>query len=109
MWFVSKPPCRQTRVGSGTPGNGVDAQSAKAHWLFGMASRGSRWCTRRVSVAPELSVLTAAYDGGAVMFTVLAGAPRMYSDRTRPVASTTGRLIRMPPVMSFSQPLQAIV
>src|SRR5262245_42071813 len=106
MWFVSNPPCRQTLVGSGMPGKGVDVQSAKAHWLLGISSRGSRWWTRRVSVAPVLLVLTASYAGGSVMSWVLAGLPRMYSERTRPVIAdpsgflATGRLMRKPVVRS---------
>src|ERR1043166_7802742 len=55
MWFVSKPPCKQTFSVLGTPGNGVDVQSANAHCEFGITSFASNWWTRRVisTVDPE--------------------------------------------------------
>jgi hypothetical protein len=59
MWFVSKPPFRQIRVGSGVPGNSTVRQSANAHWSLGIIALGSCCRTRFVSVAPVLSVLTA--------------------------------------------------
>src|ERR1700704_356312 len=83
MWFLSKLPFRHTLVVLGRPGNATVEQSANAQSLFGISSRGSSWWTRRVSVAPRLLVLTASYEGGVVMFTVLAAAPRMYSARIR--------------------------
>src|SRR3954452_1882838 len=110
MWFVSKLPFRQTLVVLGTPGNGVTEQSAKAQSLFAIGSRASSWWTRRVSVAPTLLVLTASYDGGVVIGTVLAGALRMYSVRMRLTMSVplaffaTGKRTCSPVATSPSQP-----
>src|ERR1700756_4682234 len=95
MWFVSKLPFRQTLKVLATPGKGFAAlQLANAHWSWGISSRASFWCTRRVSVAPRLSVLTASYPGGGVTGGVLGpGAVlKMYSDRTRPVIAPPCRL-----------------
>src|SRR6266436_9079945 len=111
MWFVSKLPFRQTLVVLGTPGNGVAEQSANAQSPFGISSRASSWWTRRVSVAPALLVLTASYEGGVVMFTVLAAALRMYSARMRLTNSVpflffaTGMRTCRPVATSPSQPL----
>src|SRR5213075_2849862 len=90
MWLVSNPPCKHTLVASAgavsaVPTAQVLVQFAKAHCEFGTTSFASCWWTRRVSVAVELSVLAAAYAGGALTFTDGAGAPRMYSPRTFPV------------------------
>src|SRR5436305_1954498 len=55
-------------------------------------------------------MLTAAYAGGAVTFTVAAATLRMYSTRTRPVMDVpsaffaTGKVIRMPALTSPSHP-----
>src|SRR3954464_7721612 len=114
MWLVSNPPCRHTLVGSagavsGVPTAQVLVQLANAHCEFGITSFVSCWWTRRVSVAVELSVLAAAYAGGALTFTKEAGAPKMYSPRTFPVIVdpsgffATGMVIRIPELMSFSQ------
>ena len=64
-----------------------------------------------MSVAPTLLVLTASYEGGVVMFTVLAGALRMYSARMRLTISVpflflaTGMRTCRPVATSPSQPL----
>src|SRR5215831_6256173 len=90
MWLVSNPFFRQTLRGSGTPGNGVVVQSAKAQSLFGTATRASSWCTRMVNVSPALLVVTLAYPGvfeldSARMFCVEAGTLTVHSERTTPV------------------------
>src|SRR4051794_10264148 len=113
MWLVSKLPFRHTSVVLGTPGNGVFEQSANAQSLFAIVSLASPAWTRRVSVAPTLLVLTDSYEGRVVMFTVLAGALRMYSDRMRLTMSVpflfraTGMRTWSPVETSPSQPLSA--
>src|ERR1044071_567678 len=87
MWLVSKPPCRQTFLVLGAPGNGTAVQSAKVHWLRGMNSFGSFQWMRRVRVAVELS--SVAVSIGAVSALPASGsegteAAGVYSWRTSP-------------------------